>query len=65
MIGGIDKIEMAKGKAAILDEMRKKIPTLIKEGGYIPGIDHSIGSDISLENAVFYMETLKEMYGVK
>jgi uroporphyrinogen decarboxylase len=65
MIGGIDKIEIAKGKAAILSEMRKKIPPLIKEGGYIPMIDHSVGTDISLENYSYYMETLKEMYGVK
>jgi uroporphyrinogen decarboxylase len=65
MIGGIDKIELAKGKPAILQEMRRKIPPLLKEGGYVPMIDHSVGSDISLENYSYYMETLKEMYGVK
>lgn len=63
MIGGIDKMEVAKGKEAIRREMSRKIPPLIEEGGYIPAIDHSVGADISLENYRCYVETLKEMYG--
>lgn len=63
MIGGIDKIEIAKGKEAIKRELYKKVPSLIKEGGYIPCIDHSVSSDISLENFVYYVDLLKEIYG--
>ncbi|MDD5704810.1 MAG: uroporphyrinogen decarboxylase family protein [Kiritimatiellae bacterium] len=62
MIGGIDKREIARGKEAIRREMRRKIPTLIEEGGYIPMIDHSVGSDISLANYRCYVDTLKELY---
>ena len=42
----------------------KKVPQLIEEGGYIPYIDHSVSSDISLENFRYYIEQLKSIYGV-
>ena len=63
MIGGIDKREIAQGKDAIRKEM-KKIPGLIREGGYIPKIDHSVSSDISLDNFRFYIDELKNIYNV-
>ncbi|MFH0795933.1 MAG: uroporphyrinogen decarboxylase family protein [Candidatus Omnitrophota bacterium] len=64
MIGGIDKMKIAKGKESIEQELNKKIPPLIREGGYIPCIDHSVSSDISLENFVYYVDLLKKIYGV-
>jgi len=63
LMGGIDKREIAKGKGAIRKELEGKIP-LIKEGGYIPRIDHSVSSDISLENYRYYISVLKEIYGM-
>ena len=62
MIGGIDKREIAKGKEAIRKEVLSKVPKLISEGGYIPKIDHSVSSDISLENYTYYINLLKEIY---
>ncbi len=59
MIGGIDKRSLASGKKAIEQEIKKKVPVM-KEGGYIPRIDHSVSSDISLENYCFYLQLLKE-----
>lgn len=64
MIGGIDKREIAKGKENIKKEVYRKIK-IIEEGGYIPKIDHSVSSDISLENYKYYIKILKEIYGVK
>lgn len=64
MIGGIDKRKIAKGKDEIKEEIYKKIP-VIEEGGYIPKIDHSVSSDISLENYKYYIKILKEIYGIK
>jgi len=61
MIGGIDKREIAKGKEAILKELAK-IPPIIRQGGYIPKIDHSVSSDISLDNFRFYIDELKKIY---
>ena len=65
MVGGIDKREVAKGKEAIKQEVMKKVPKLIEEGGYIPKIDHSVCSDISLENYSYFTNLLKEVYGMK
>jgi len=61
MVGGIDKREIARGKENIKREVMKKIK-VIEEGGYIPGIDHSISSDISLENYTYFINLLKEIY---
>jgi len=63
MIGGIDKRELAKDKKAIKNEVFKKVPVLIKEGGYFPCIDHSVSSDISLENYTYYIDLLKDLFG--
>lgn len=62
MMGGIDKREVAKGKKEIEKEILRKGP-VIEEGGYIPRIDHSVSSDISLENYTYYINFLKKIYG--
>jgi len=59
MAGGIDKREIAKGRAAIEREVNKIIVPLIDQGGFIPMIDHSIPPDISLKDFQYYLE-LKE-----
>ncbi|OIO37255.1 hypothetical protein COY52_08880 [Candidatus Desantisbacteria bacterium CG_4_10_14_0_8_um_filter_48_22] len=64
MIGGIDKREIAKGKEKIRREIMRKVPQLISEGGYIPKIDHSTSSDISLENFSYYINLLKDIYKI-
>ncbi|HOL21467.1 MAG TPA: uroporphyrinogen decarboxylase family protein [bacterium] len=64
MMGGLDKRKFTKGKEEIKEEVYKKIP-VIEEGGYIPGIDHSVSSDISFENFSYYIKVLKEIYGMK
>jgi hypothetical protein len=57
MIGWIDKREIAKGKKEIDIEIERN-RRLIEEGGYIPGIDHSVSSDISFDNYRYYIEKL-------
>lgn len=61
MIGGIDKREIAKGRAAIQKELAK-VPALLRQGGYIPKIDHSVSSDISLANFRCYLGELAGIY---
>ncbi|MCS7181016.1 MAG: hypothetical protein NZ891_06675, partial [bacterium] len=57
MIGGIDKREIAKGKKEIDREIERN-KALIEEGGYIPGIDHSVSSDIPFDNYRYYIDKL-------
>ena len=53
--GGVDKMEIAKGRDAIDRHLASMIP-LIEEGGFIPTIDHTASPDISLENFRYYIK---------
>jgi len=64
MVGGIDKMAVAAGPRAIDAELKRKLPPLLADGGYMPRIDHSVGTDISLANFIYYFRRLKEMCGV-
>lgn len=55
LTGGVDKMEIAKGKDAIDKHLAEMLP-LIEEGGFIPTIDHTASPDISLENFEYYMK---------
>lgn len=59
IIGGIDKREVARGRAAIDAELERNRP-LIEEGGFVPAIDHSISADISWDNYQYFVERLLE-----
>ena len=55
MVGGVDKREIAKGKRAIDAEIAKIAP-IVREGGYIPWIDHTVPPDTSLSDFQYYLE---------
>lgn len=64
MVGGIDKRVVAAGRDAIDQELAKIAP-LVEEGGYIPTIDHSVSSDISLDNYRYFLDRLKAMLRIE
>ncbi len=57
---GIDKRALAIGPEAIDAELRRVQP-LVQEGGYIPGLDHSMPPDIPYANFRYFMERLWEL----
>jgi len=57
---GIDKRVLAIGKEAI-DKELKRIEPLVKESGYIPGLDHTVPPDVSYSNYLYFMEKLWEL----
>jgi len=59
---GVDKRAIAKGGSAIRDEL-KRIEPVLTGGGYIPGCDHGVPSDISWPDFVDYSRLLAEMTG--
>lgn len=59
--GNIDKRALAEGQEAIKEELDKKIPFLLSQGGYFPGIDHFIPEDVSLQNFQFYLDYLRSL----
>ena len=62
LAGGIDKRELAKGRAEIDREIERRMP-LMETGGYIPHIDHSVPPDISLDNFRYYLERKRRLLG--
>ncbi len=61
--GGIDKRALAKGGQAMVDEITRVVPPLLKQGGFIPGCDHGVPPDISWPNFVEYTRLLAQLTG--
>ena len=59
MIGGLDKRALAEGRKEIEAEILRKVPELIKDGGYIPRPDHSIPPNVSYDNFQYFMDFLR------
>ena len=59
--GGLDKLEVSKGKAETDAELEKKVPFMLEHGGFIPYMDHLVPPEVSWENYVYYRERLNEM----
>ena len=57
MGGGFDKRIVARGPEAVRHEFARLAP-VIREGGYVPGIDHSISADVSWDNYRCYLDLL-------
>ncbi len=60
--GGVDKRAMARGGAALENEIRRLEP-VIRDGGYIPGCDHGVPSDVSWPNFVEHVRLLARATG--
>ena len=63
LIGGIDKRCFLAGKEEIKRELDKKLPFIMENLGCIPTIDGNLGTDISLENFLYYMELKSDYLG--
>jgi len=59
---GVDKRCMAKGGEVIRKELRRIEPVL-KDGGYIPGCDHGVPTDVSWPNFADYARLLGQITG--
>ena len=63
IMGGIDKIEMAKGPAAIKAYLKSVAP-LVERGGYIPFCDHRCPPNVKPEYYLYYLDLKEEMFGM-
>jgi len=61
ILGGMNKMQIARGPAAIDAELEAKIPFMLERGGYIPFVDHHVPPDVSWENFVYYRTRLRKM----
>ena len=62
LMGGFDKHILAQSKEDIAREIDRLTP-LVEEGGYIGFCDHRVPPDVSLDNYLFYLETVREVWG--
>lgn len=63
LAGGVDKIQLAKGKKEIEREL-ERIRPVVESGGYIPHVDHRVPPDISYENYLYYLKVKKYLFGM-
>ena len=59
MIGAFDKMVMKHGEEAMRSEFERLAPVM-RQGGFVPGVDHQTPPDVSLANYQIYVELLKE-----
>ena len=59
--GGINKLQIAKGREAIDQELETKVPFMLQQGGYIPHLDHLAHPGISWPDFRYYRQRLRVM----
>lgn len=63
IMGGVDKIELAKGPAAIKAYLETLVP-LVERGGYIPFCDHRCPPNVKEEDYLYYLDLKEQMFGL-
>ena len=61
MMGGVDKTVLPGSKEDIKQELLKLKP-LVKEGGFIPHVDHRVQADVSYENYLYYPQIKRDIF---
>lgn len=62
LFGGVDKRTLATTPEKI-DRMIEHLTPLVEEGGFLPTPDHRVPPDVSLDNYIYYIERIKEVWG--
>jgi len=60
LMGGMDKRAIASGRDGVDSELRR-IQPLLKEGAYIPLLDHFVPPDVSYQTYLYYVERRREL----
>ncbi len=60
IIGGIDKRALARDRTSIEAEVSRVLPYFLKSGRYIPSLDHSIPTDVSLDSFKYYLSCVRQ-----
>jgi len=62
MIGAFDKTVMKHGEAAMRREFERLMPVM-RQGGFVPAVDHQTPPDVSLDQYRVYVRLLREYCG--
>lgn len=64
IMGGVDKLELGKGKAAIKAYLETLVP-VVERGGYIPFCDHRCPPNVTPEDYLYYLDLKEKMFGMQ
>jgi len=64
IMGGVDKIELAKGPEAIRKYLDSLVP-YVERGGYIPFCDHRCPPNVKVEYYLYYLDLKEQMFGMQ
>lgn len=59
LLGGFDKTIMSAGEAALRAEFDRLLPVM-RQGGYVPSVDHQTPPDVSLDDYRLYVRLFRE-----
>lgn len=59
MMGGVDKRQVYGPAGAIERDLHERIAPVVRQGGYIPALDHSVPREASVEQYRHYLQILK------
>ena len=60
--GGMDKRAIASGRDGVDAEL-SRVEGVVREGGYIPSLDHFVPPDVSYDTYQYYVERRRELLG--
>jgi hypothetical protein len=60
ILGGLDKVALAHGSAAIGAAL-EQTSWMLSQGGYVPYVDHMVPPDVPWENFCYYRQRLNEL----
>jgi len=63
LAGGVDKMALIAGKKAILADL-KRLDPLVRDGGFIPHVDHRVPPDVTFENYLYYLREKRAWLGI-
>jgi uroporphyrinogen decarboxylase len=63
IMGGVDKMELAKGPAAIRKYLESLVP-IVERGGYIPFCDHRCPPNVRPKDYLYYLDLKEKMFGL-
>jgi len=64
LMGGVDKIELGKGREAIRAYLESIAP-YVERGGYIPFCDHRCPPNVNEHDYLYYLDLKEQMFGMK
>ena len=59
IIGGLNKYALALNREAVKFEVDSKVPFMLEQGGYIPMLDHTVPTNVTMEMFEFFLSYVR------